>query len=110
MIQAMQDMQERAENRSAKKPRAAKPSSTIMSSTLKVTCDTSEAPFCDDITSPVQVESVQAPPVSAEETQDELPKRTKRGRKRNETEVNDNVKEASKKSGPGAKRIMTRNR
>ena len=109
MIQAMQDMQERAENRSTKKPRAAKPS-TIKSSSLKVTCDTSEAPFCDDITSPVQVESVQAPPVSAEDTQDELPKRTKRGRKRNETEVNDNVKEASKKSGPGAKRIMTRNR
>ena len=109
MIQAMLDMQERAESRSANKPRAAKPSTTT-SSTLKVTYDTSEAPFCDDITSPAQIVSVQAPSISAEETHDELPKRTKRGRKRNETEVNVNVKEASKKSKPEAKRKMTRNR
>ena len=111
MIQAMLDMQERAESRSANKPRAAKPSTTT-SSTLKVTYDTSEAPFCDDITSPAQIVSIQAPSISAEETHDELPKRTKRGRKRNETEVNVNVNgnEASKRSKPAAKRKMTRNR
>ena len=111
MMQALREMEDRAENRSAKKLRISKPS-TITSSSLDDTNGNLKAAFCDDITLSVQVESAQGQPIPEIGNNLSLPsKKSKRGRKPKEKDngKTDIVKEPAKKQNVSVPtRIMTR--